>query len=267
MRLLNPPLPVTPLPVQLTESQLDRYLHHLILKDIGGDGQQRLLASKVLIVGAGGLGSPAALYLAAAGVGRIGICDGDSVELSNLQRQILHSSGDVGRMKAESAAERMRAINPDVGIAVHAERLEPANARALIGGYDFIVDCTDNFDAKFLINDTCVELKKPCSHAGVVGFKGQAFTYEPGVACLSCIFPEPPPAGCVQDCRGQGIVGAVAGVVGSLQAAEAIKWILQKGERLSNRLFTIDALTMEMKVMAVSRGEGCAACGGREAAD
>lgn len=247
--------------MNLTESQLDRYLHHIILKDIGGEGQRRLLAAKVLIVGAGGLGSPAALYLAAAGVGTIGICDDDCVELSNLQRQIIHSTKDIGRSKAESAVEKMRAINPDVRVAPHAERLTDQNAISIISDYDFVIDGTDNFPSKFLINDGCVARKKPYSHGGVVGFKGQVFTYVAGSLCLRCVFDRPPEPGCVMDCRGSGILGAAAGIIGAIQAAEAIKYILGRGDLLTNRILTVDALKMEFRTIPIERSQTCPTCG------
>ncbi|MFH0798615.1 MAG: HesA/MoeB/ThiF family protein, partial [Pseudomonadota bacterium] len=185
--------------MQLTQEQMDRYLHHIVLKDVGGEGQRKLLASRVLIVGAGGLGSASAFYLAAAGVGTVGLCDDDSVELSNLQRQIIHSTKDLGRPKVESASEKMRALNPDVNVAAHKERLDASNAGSIIADYDFVINGTDNFPAKFLISDTCVAIGRAFAHGGAVGFRGQAFTHIPGSMCLRCIFPEPPGPGTIQD--------------------------------------------------------------------
>jgi molybdopterin/thiamine biosynthesis adenylyltransferase len=244
----------------LNKTQIDRYTHHIILKDIGGEGQRKLLSSKVLVVGAGGLGSPAALYLAAAGVGAIGVVDDDSVEIGNLQRQILHSTDDIGRKKVASAQEKLCALNTDVRVIPFHTRLSAENIEATISDFDFVVDATDNFETKFLINDTCVRLGKPFSHAGVVGFKGQTFTYIPGSLCYRCIFSEPPPFGTIQNCRGHGVVGAVAGVLGSVQAAEAIKFLIGKGELLTDRLMTIDLLSMDIRTIPLTRRENCPAC-------
>ncbi|MFA4874229.1 MAG: HesA/MoeB/ThiF family protein [bacterium] len=243
---------------QLTEEQLHRYTHHIILKDIGGEGQRQLLAARVLIVGAGGLGSPAALYLAAAGVGGIGIIDDDRVELSNLQRQILYCTADLGRSKVASAADKIAALNPDVKVFAIEDRLRRENADQILSEYDFIIDASDNFDTKYLINDVCVAIGRPFSHAGVAGFKGQVFTYAPGSPCLRCIFPEPPAPGQIQHCRGAGILGAAAGVFGSIQAAEAIKSILKKDGGLRARLLSIDLIEMDFANMGVSQNPACA---------
>lgn len=247
--------------MQLTDEQIARYTHHIVLKDVGGEGQRKLLGSKVLIVGAGGLGSPAALYLAAAGVGTIGIVDDDRVELSNLQRQIIHATSDIGREKTASAEEKMRAINPDVRVAAYAERLTDKNIESLIADYEFIVDASDNFSTRFLINDICVARGRPYSHGAVVGFTGQTFTYTPGSLCYRCIFPEPPDQGCILDCHGSGILGAAAGIIGSIQAAEAIKFILKRGTLLTDRLLTVDSLSMEFRSIALARNEFCPVCG------
>lgn len=249
--------------MNLNEQQIARYMHHLALKDIGGEGQRKLLSSSVLVVGAGGLGSPASLYLAAAGVGTIGIVDDDAVEIGNLQRQILHETADLGRRKADSAREKLAALNPDSRIDAHVLRLNADNAKGVVSDYDFIIDATDNFASKFLINDVCVNRGKPFSHAGVVGFKGQVFTYVPGSLCYRCIFEEPPPAGFVQDCRGVGVVGAAAGVVGSVQAAEAIKFLIGHGALLTDRLLTVDLLTLEFRTIPLKRNPACPMCAGR----
>lgn len=246
--------------MELTEKQIERYTHHIIIRDIGGEGQRQLLSSSVLVAGLGGLGSPAALYLASAGVGTIGLIDDDTVETSNLQRQIIHATCDLGRGKSESAAEKIRAINPDSRPIVYSCRLTEKNAEAIISEYDFVIDGTDNFPAKFLINDTCVKLGKPFSHGGVAGFKGQTFTYTPGAMCLRCVFGEPPEAGFVQNCRGEGVLGAIAGIVGSIQSAEAIKAILKKGSLISNRLVTIDALDMQLRCVTLARNIRCPVC-------
>ncbi|MFH1830995.1 MAG: HesA/MoeB/ThiF family protein [Pseudomonadota bacterium] len=247
--------------MQLSQSQIERYTHHIVLKDIGGEGQRKLLSSKVLIVGAGGLGSPAALYLAAAGVGTVGIADEDEVEIGNLQRQILHFTDDIGRSKVASAKEKLCALNTDVKIIPLHKRLDTRNIVSEIADFDFIVDATDNFDSKFLINDTCVSLGKPYSHAGVVGFKGQTFTYVPGSLCYRCIFSDPPPAGTIQDCRGSGILGAVAGMMGTIQAAEAIKYLIGNGDLLTDKLLTVNLLTMDFRTIPLTRNKDCPVCG------
>ena len=228
-----------------TDEQLERYSRHIILKEVGAKGQKKLLNAKVLIIGAGGLGAPAAMYLAAAGVGTIGIADADEVDLSNLQRQIIHTTQDVGKAKVLSAKETMEAINPDVK------------------DYDFVIDGTDNFPAKFLINDACVMAKKPFSHAGIIRFKGQLMTYVPGQGpCYRCVFKNPPPKDAVPTCKQAGVIGAMGGVIGSLQAMEAIKYILGVGELLTGYLLTYDALKMEFrKVKLPQDTKGCAVCG------
>jgi adenylyltransferase/sulfurtransferase len=246
--------------MRLDDQQIERYQQHIILKDIGGEGQKRLLASKVLIVGAGGLGSPAALYLAAAGVGIIGICDDDRVELSNLQRQILYSTENVGCSKTQEARKRLSQLNPDVTIKVHDERLTETNIRAIIQNYDFVIDASDNFPTKYLINDTCVAMEKPYSHGGVIGFKGQTFTYVPGSMCYRCIFPEPPPDDLILYCRGSGILGSVAGIVGSIQATETIKYFLGKNSLLTNKLLTVDTLMSEFRTINLKPNTNCPIC-------
>ena len=245
-----------------TNEQLERYSRHIILKEIGVKGQKRLLNARVLIIGAGGLGAPAALYLAAAGVGTIGIADADVVDLSNLQRQVIHTTEDIGKKKVDSAAETMRQINPDITVNAYYEYVSSANILKLIEGYDFILDGTDNFPAKFLINDACVMVKKPFSHAGIIRFKGQLTTVIPGVSpCYRCIFRNPPPKDAVPTCKQAGVIGAMGGVIGSLQAMEAIKYITGAGELLTGYLLTYDALTMEFrKIKLPPRGKGCAVC-------
>ena len=246
----------------LTNEQLERYSRHIILKEIGVRGQKKLLESKVLIIGAGGLGAPAALYLAAAGVGTIGIVDADVVDLSNLQRQVIHTTNDIGKKKAESAAETMRAINPDITVKTYYKFVNSENISELIKDYDFIIDGTDNFPAKFLINDACVMAKKPFSHAGIIRFKGQLTTVIPGERpCYRCIFKDPPPKDAVPTCKQAGVIGAMGGVIGSLQAMEAIKYLTGTGDLLVGYLLTYDALKMEFhKVKLPPRGKGCAVC-------
>lgn len=245
-----------------TNEQLERYSRHIILKEIGVKGQKKLLGGKVLIIGAGGLGAPAALYLAAAGIGTIGIVDADVVDLSNLQRQVIHTTADIGKKKAESAAETMRAINPDITVNTYYEFVNSTNIRELIRDYDFILDGTDNFAAKFLINDACVMENKPFSHAGIIRFKGQLTTVIPGKSpCYRCIFKNPPPKDAVPTCRQAGVIGAMGGVIGSLQAMEAVKYLTGTGTLLAGYLLTYDALSMEFhKIKLPPRGKGCAVC-------
>jgi adenylyltransferase/sulfurtransferase len=247
--------------LSLSEEQVERYSRHIILKEVGGKGQEKLLKSKVLIIGAGGLGAPVAMYLAAAGVGTIGIVDFDKVDLTNLQRQIIHFSKDVGREKVVSAQEKMKAINPDVKVITHQVMLSSANIEEIIRGYDFIIDGTDNFPVKFLINDACVFHKKPYSHGGILRFQGQTITYTPGNACYRCIFKEPPPKNAVPTCSQAGILGAVAGMLGTIQAAEALKYLLGIGDLLENRLLTFDALKMGYREVKINKNKKCPVCG------
>ena len=246
-----------------TNEQLERYSRHIILKEVGAKGQKKLLNSSVLIIGAGGLGAPAALYLAAAGVGTIGIADADEVDLSNLQRQVIHATKDIGKSKVISAKESMEAINPDVTVKTYHTFVDSENIMDLIKDYDFIIDGTDNFPAKFLINDACVMAKKPFSHAGIIRFKGQLMTYVPGEGpCYRCIFKDPPPKDAVPTCKQAGVIGAMGGVIGSLQAMEAIKYILGVGDLLTGSLLTYDALTMEFrKIKLPKHVKNCPVCG------
>ncbi|MDR3230633.1 MAG: molybdopterin-synthase adenylyltransferase MoeB [Synergistaceae bacterium] len=248
--------------MSFSNEQMERYSRHIILREVGVKGQKRLLESRVLIVGAGGLGSPAALYLAAAGVGTVGIADADSVDLSNLQRQVIHRTADVGRPKVQSACEAMEAINPDVRVREHQTFVAADNVLDLIGDYDFIIDGTDNFPAKFLINDACVLARKPFSHAGIIRFQGQLMTYVPGQGpCYRCVFESPPPPDATPTCRQAGVVGAMGGVIGSLQAMEAVKYIVGTGGLLTGALLTCDALKMEFRRIALPRRSDCAVCG------
>ena len=248
--------------MDLSEEQLERYSRHIILQEVGAAGQERLLASRVLIIGAGGLGSPAALYLAAAGVGTLGIVDSDEVDLSNLQRQIIHHTADLGRAKIASAAAKMSAINPGIRVVQHAFRAEAANILPLIAEYDFVIDGTDNFAAKFLINDACVLGKKPFSHAGILRFDGQLITVLPGAtACYRCVFNQPPPPNAVPSCSQAGVLGVVAGVIGCLQATEAVKFLLGKGDLVTNALLTWNALRMDFRKVRVNRNPKCPVCG------
>ena len=246
-----------------TDDQLERYSRHLILKEIGVRGQKKLLAARVLVIGAGGLGSPAAMYLAAAGVGTIGIVDDDVVDLSNLQRQIIHGTGNVGMPKVESAAETVTSINPDVTVKPYHIRVSAGNIAELIAGYDVIVDAADNFSTKFLINDACVLAGKPYIYGGALRFEGQLMTYVPGRGpCYRCIFRDMPAAGEVPSCKEAGVLGAVVGVIGSMQAVEAVKLILGVGKPLTARLMTFDALAMTCRAVPLPEREpDCPVCG------
>lgn len=248
----------------LTDGQRERYARHLILDGVGEAGQEKLLAGRVLVIGAGGLGSPVALYLAAAGVGTIGIADSDAVELSNLQRQIAHHSMDLGRLKVESAREKMVAMNPDVEVRTYPVRVTAATIRDMVDRYDFVIDATDNFAAKFLINDACVLAGKPYSHGGILRFDGQTMTVLPGAsACYRCIFPEPPRREVATACSRAGVIGVLPGVIGTLQATEAVKSLLGIGESLAGRLLTYNALRMKFREVPVRRNADCPVCGER----
>ncbi|MCP4604709.1 MAG: molybdopterin-synthase adenylyltransferase MoeB [Proteobacteria bacterium] len=248
--------------IDFTEDQLERYSRHIVLQNVGVEGQAKIMEGKVLVIGAGGLGSPVALYLTAAGVGEIGIVDSDVVDLSNLQRQIIHFTGDVGTAKVESAAKKMRDLNPDVKVTTYHEFVRADNIRDIIRDYDFIVDGTDNFAAKFLINDAAVMEKKPYSHGGILRFDGQTMTVMPGEgACYRCVFSEPPPPDAVPTCSQAGVLGTIAGMLGTIQAAETMKFLTGAGELLINHLLIFDALKMRFRKVTVNKREGCAICG------
>jgi molybdopterin/thiamine biosynthesis adenylyltransferase len=245
-----------------TEERLERYSRHIILKEVGIKGQEKLYASKVLIIGAGGLGAPAALYLAAAGVGKIGIVDADKVDLSNLQRQVIHHTADVGTLKVESAANKMRAINPDINVVTHHAFVTSENIAGLITGYDFVIDGTDNFAAKFLINDACVLAGIPYSHGGILRFNGQTMTIVPRQsACYRCAFIKSPPAGAVPTCSQAGVMGAIAGMLGTIQATEALKHVIGAGRLLTNSILAFDALEMNFRKIKLKRNPHCPICG------
>jgi len=248
-------------PPLLTNEQLERYSRQIILQEVGVTGQRRLLDSKVLVVGAGGLGSPASIYLAAAGVGTIGIVDGDRVDLTNLHRQILHFTHDIGRPKTQSARRHLEDINPDVKVVPYQTTLTSENALDILKGYDVIVNGSDNFPTRYLVNDACVLLSKPLVDASILRWEGQATVFLPGRGCYRCLFPSPPPPGTVPSCAEGGIVGALAGFMGTLQAIEAIKILLGKGETLANRLFIFDALEMDMRIVRWHRNPACPVCG------
>jgi adenylyltransferase/sulfurtransferase len=251
--------------LDFTEDEISRYSRHILLAEVGGVGQARLKAARVLVVGAGGLGSPVLLYLAAAGVGTIGVVDDDRVELSNLQRQIAHTTAGLGAPKAASAAAAARAINPAVQIDIHEQRLNAENALAMIGGYSIVCDGTDNFPSRFLIADACVLARRTLVSAAVLRFEGQLSTFKPHVGadapCYRCLHPEPPPPGLVPSCSEAGVLGAVTGVMGTLQATEAIKEIIGIGEGLSGRLLIWDALAARFTTIRLKRDPRCRLCG------
>lgn len=248
--------------MKLREDQIERYSRQIILPSVGGKGQEKLLKAKVLIIGAGGLGSPAALYLASAGIGKIGIADSDKVELNNLQRQILHSNSSIGKTKVESAKERLAAINPDVEVIAHNLRLTSENILDIIRDYDIVVDGSDNFPTRYLVNDACVLSGKPLSHGGIFRFDGQAITILPHKsACYRCLFPEPPPPGFVPSCQEAGILGAVAGIIGTIQANEVLKYILEMGNLLAGKLLVFNALDSSFRQVKVPKDPKCPICG------
>jgi adenylyltransferase/sulfurtransferase len=246
----------------LSKEQIARYSRQLILPEVGVKGQERLLRASVLIVGAGGLGSPAALYLAAAGVGTIGIIDRESVALSNLHRQILHATDDVGRPKSLSAKARINALNPEVSVVALQESLTASNARQRLVPYDLILDGSDNVPTRYLVNDACVLMDKPLVHGGVIHLEGQVMTILPRrSACVRCVFPEPPQPGAIPSCQEAGVLGSAAGVIGSLMAHEALKVLVGIGEPLVNRLLVFDGRTGRVREVPVRRNVSCAVCG------
>lgn len=255
--------------MDFSEEQVSRYARHILLKEVGGPGQEKLLNSKVLVIGAGGLGSPLLLYLAAAGVGTLGVVDDDDVDLSNLQRQVLHTTADVGRPKVESAAEAIRAINPDVTAVPHKTRFDVSNALDLLSGYDLVADGSDNFDTRFLVNDAAYFAKTPLVSGAILRFDGQIATYAPHrfdedgnpAPCYRCIFREPPPEGQIPSCAEAGVLGALCGMVGSLQATEILKELMGIGESLSGSLLITEGLGTEFRKIKVKRDPGCPLCG------
>ncbi|HEY5062144.1 MAG TPA: molybdopterin-synthase adenylyltransferase MoeB, partial [Gemmatimonadaceae bacterium] len=249
----------------LSRDEIQRYSRHLILPDVALDGQRRIKAARVLLVGAGGLGSPAALYLAAAGIGTIGLVDFDVVDVTNLQRQILHGTADVGHSKLQSARARIASLNPHVNVETHETRLTSANALEIFAGYDIIVDGTDNFATRYLTNDACVMLGKPNVYGSIFRFDGQASVFSTADGpCYRCLFPDPPPPGMVPSCAEGGVLGVLPGLVGTIQATEALKLVLGIGDSLIGRLLLIDALGMRFHTVSVARDPACPACGTRE---
>jgi adenylyltransferase/sulfurtransferase len=251
--------PITEL--DFTEDEIHRYSRHIVLPEVGGVGQKRLNQASVLVVGAGGLGSPVAFYLAAAGVGRIGIVDNDVVDISNLQRQILHRTADVGRKKVESAQDTLHALNPNLEIVPYDLRLNASNILSLIREYDVVAEGSDNFPTKFLVNDACVMTDTPLSMAGIFRFSGQILTVLPHAGpCYRCLIPQPPPPGAIPSCQEAGVFGAMAGAVGIVQATEILKLILDKGQVLSGRLLLFEALQMRFETIEVKRNPECPVC-------
>ena len=248
--------------IEFTTQQLERYSRHILLQDVGVEGQIKLLEAKVVIIGAGGLGAPVALYLAAAGIGTIGIVDNDTVDISNLQRQVVHFTKDIGVSKVVSAKETMLAVNPDITVNTYQDCLRSDNIRDIIRGYDFIVDGTDNFPTKFLINDACVMENIPFSHGGVLRFDGQTMTVVPGKSsCYRCSFGKPPPPDAVPTCSQAGVLGAIAGMLGTIQATEALKYITEVGELLTDTLLSFNAKTMDFKKTRLHKQPKCPLCG------
>jgi adenylyltransferase/sulfurtransferase len=248
--------------MEFTEDQISRYSRHILLPEVGGKGQKKIAKAKILLVGAGGLGSPAALYLAAAGIGTIGLIDSDVVDLTNLQRQILHHTSDVGRPKVLSGKEKIQALNPDVQVSMYEERLTAGNALKIISDYDVVIDGVDNFTAKFLINDACFFAGKPLVHGGILRFDGRVTTIVPKQsACYRCVFKTPPPAGLVASCQEAGVIGVLAGIIGTIQATEALKLILGIGHPLTNRFLDFDARKTLFREIKVKRNPDCALCG------
>jgi adenylyltransferase/sulfurtransferase len=247
---------------ELTRDEVLRYSRHLILPEVGVAGQQRLKSARVLCIGAGGLGSPAALYLAAAGVGTIGLVDDDAVDVSNLQRQIIHGTSDVGRSKLDSASDRLREINPHARVERHDVRFDERNALDLVSAYDVIVDGTDNFPTRYLVNDACVLTGRPNAYGSIARFEGQASVFAaPGGPCYRCLHPEPPPPGLIPSCAEGGVLGVLPGIIGTIQATEALKLILGIGEPLVGRFLLYDALRMRFRVITLPKDPDCPVCG------
>jgi adenylyltransferase/sulfurtransferase len=250
-------------PAPLTAGEIERYARHLVLPEVGPEGQLKLKRARVLLVGMGGLGAPAALYLAAAGVGRLTLVDDDRVETTNLQRQVIYGVADTGRPKVEAARDRLEALNPHVEIRVHRVRLDAANAADLIRGHDLVVDGADNFATHYLVNDACVMLGVPHVHGSILRFEGQVSLFSAeGGPCYRCVYPAAPPMGAAPDCAEAGVLGVLPGIVGTIQATEAIKWMLRAGDPLRGRLLRIDALRMNFTELSVARDPACPVCGG-----
>lgn len=248
--------------MEFSDEQITRYSRHILLPEVGGKGQKKIAKARILIVGAGGLGSPAALYLAAAGVGTLGLIDSDAVDLSNLQRQVIHHTPDVGQPKVVSAREKIQALNPDVNVVIYEDRFVARNALHLVREYDIVIDGVDNFPAKFLINDACFFADKPLVHGGILRFDGRVTTIIPKKsACYRCVFKHPPPPGLVASCQEAGVIGALAGVIGTIQATEALKLVLGIGRPLTDRMLDYDARRTTFREIRIRRNPNCPLCG------
>ena len=247
--------------IEFTDEQIERYSRHIILPEVGGSGQQKMLEARVLLLGAGGLGSPAAYYLAAAGIGNLGIVDFDRVDLSNLQRQIIHSTERIGMLKTESAKKTIQALNPDVNVTLYNEKMDSSNIMSLIKDYDYVVDGSDNFPTRYLVNDACVMKDKTLIHGSIYRFEGQVTVFKPGDGpCYRCLYPEPPPPGMVPNCQEGGVLGVLAGVIGNLQVVEILKLVLGIGKPLVGKLLIYDALNTEFRNLRLRKDENCPIC-------
>jgi molybdopterin/thiamine biosynthesis adenylyltransferase len=247
--------------IEFTDEQIERYSRHIMLPEVGGSGQQKMLEARVLLLGAGGLGSPAAYYLAAAGIGNLGIVDFDQVDLSNLQRQIIHSTERIGMLKTESAKKTIQALNPDVNVTLYNEKMDSSNIMNLIEGYDYIVDGSDNFPTRYLVNDACVMKNKTLIHGSIYRFEGQVTVFKPGDGpCYRCLYPEPPPPGMVPNCQEGGVLGVLAGVIGNLQVVEVLKLVLGIGKPLVGKLLIYDALNTEFRNLRLRKDTNCPIC-------
>jgi adenylyltransferase/sulfurtransferase len=247
--------------IEFTDEQIERYSRHIILPEVGGSGQQKMLEARVLLLGAGGLGSPAAYYLAAAGIGNLGVVDFDRVDLSNLQRQIIHSTERIGMLKTESAKKTIQALNPDVNVTLYNEKMDSSNIMNLIEGYDYIVDGSDNFPTRYLVNDACVMKNKTLIHGSIYRFEGQVTVFKPGDGpCYRCLYPEPPPPGMVPNCQEGGVLGVLAGVIGNLQVVEVLKLVLGIGKPLVGKLLIYDALNTEFRNLRLRKDTNCPIC-------
>ena len=248
--------------IEFTDEQIERYSRHIILPEVGGAGQQKMLEARVLLLGAGGLGSPAAYYLAAAGIGNIGIVDFDQVDVSNLQRQIIHSTERIGMLKTESAKKTIQALNPDVNVTLYNEKIDSSNILSIIKDYDYVVDGSDNFPTRYLVNDACVMENKTLIHGSIYRFEGQVTVFKPNSGpCYRCLYPEPPPPGMSPNCQEGGVLGVLAGIVGNLQVVEVLKLILGIGEPLVGKLLIYDALKTEFRNLNLRKDASCPLCG------
>ena len=247
--------------IEFTDEQIERYSRHIMLPEVGGSGQQKMLEARVLLLGAGGLGSPAAYYLAAAGIGNLGIVDFDQVDLSNLQRQIIHSTERIGMLKTESAKKTIQALNPDVNVTLYNEKMDSSNIMRLIEDYDYVVDGSDNFPTRYLVNDACVMKNKTLIHGSIYRFEGQVTVFKPGDGpCYRCLYPEPPPPGMVPNCQEGGVLGVLAGVIGNLQVVEVLKLVLGIGKPLVGKLLIYDALNTEFRNLRLRKDTNCPIC-------